>query len=510
MLNNSDNDFERNALDPQNDSATEQQNPKTDGKNMPIENENSTASAETKDSLRVDNNNGNNKKAKKPSAKFLKTILPTFVASFLIAAIITFTLAYSICRNNFEKSLAEIKKNMADQEIANGRVTELYKYVKVMDQMMSSLAYYDYDQKAALNAMLKGYAAGTGDKYATYYTQEEYEEMSKEDAGELVGIGVSAIYNSEYKAIEVVDVYEDSPALEKGLLPGDLIVSIKEDGKDITVAEIGYDVIINKIRGEEGTVVEFTVRRGKDYSEKIEFSMTRKKIVSHSVTYHVCATDAKVGIVRISQFDLTTPEQFSEAMDSLKAKGCDKFVLDVRYNPGGLLISVEAVLSYFLDEGQNIVYTENSLGNGSWSTVNVVDYKTEPYTKCNVTKEDIGKYKGLDVIVIANESTASAGELFTATLKEYGIAKFVGVNTYGKGSMQTTYSLAMYGLEGAIKMTTHLYSPMSKQNYNGVGIKPDFDVPLDEALKKINRYKITDEQDNQLQYAISVLYGTNK
>ena len=69
MLNNSDNDFERNALDPQNDSATEQQNPKTDGKNMPIENENSTASAETKDSLHVDNNNGNNKKAKKPKAK---------------------------------------------------------------------------------------------------------------------------------------------------------------------------------------------------------------------------------------------------------------------------------------------------------------------------------------------------------------------------------------------------------------------------------------------------------
>ena len=94
----------------------------------------------------------------------------------------------------------------------------------------------------------------------------------------------------------------------------------------------------------------------------------------------------------------------------------------------------------------------------------------------------------------------------------FGVYDFSGnpVRQFIEITIPADWNGDSYSLEGAIKMTTHLYSPMSKQNYNGVGIKPDFDIPLDEALKKINRYKITDEQDNQLQYAISVLYGTNK
>lgn len=445
------------------------------------------------------------KKEKKERKKNRSVSIRIFAVAMVAAIIVCSTLAFRIAENRYNAQLEKAKQDIYSSLQDDGY--DIYKYAKIIDEYFSLLEYHDYDREAAIAAMLKGYVAGTGDKYAAYYTAEEYAAQNSEDAGNMVGIGVSVIYNTDEKAIEIINVYEDAPASEAGLLPGDLITHITVDGQKLSVAEIGYEAATNKIRGEEGTYAEFSIIRDGKTDEPMDFKIQRKKVTTYSVTYHVCATDAKIGIVKISSFDFTTPSQFTEAVDDLISKGCEKFVLDVRYNPGGLLVSVEAVLSYFLNEGDNIIYTENALGTGTWSKAEVINYKNEPYSMCNVSKNDIGKYKDLDVIVLANESTASAGELFTATLKEYGIAKVVGVTTFGKGTMQTTYSLERYGLEGAVKMTTHMYTPKSQQSYDGIGISPDYIEPLDEALKDKNIYKITDAEDNQLQKAISVLYG---
>ncbi len=450
----------------------------------------------------------NVKKEKKERKKNRGVSIRIFAVAMIAAIIVCSTLAFRIAENRYNSQLEKAKQDIYESlqgSLADG--SDIYKYSKIIDEYFSLLEYHDYDREAAIAAMLKGYVAGTGDKYAAYYTAEEYAAQNSEDAGNMVGIGVSVIYNTDEKAIEIINVYEDAPASEAGLLPGDLITHITVDGEKMSVAEIGYEAATNKIRGEEGTYAEFSIVRNGKTDDPIDFKIERKQVTTYSVTYHVCATDAKIGIVKISSFDFTTPSQFTAAVDDLISKGCEKFVLDVRYNPGGLLVSVEAVLSYFLNEGDNIIYTENALGTGTWSKAEVIDYKNEPYSMCNVSKNDIGKYKDLDVIVLANESTASAGELFTATLKEYGIAKVVGTTTYGKGTMQTTYSLERYGLEGAIKMTTHMYTPKSQQSYDGIGITPDYVEALDESLKDKNVYKITDAEDNQLQKAISVLYG---
>ena len=237
--------------------------------------------------------------------------------------------------------------------------------------------------------------------------------------------------------------------------------------------------------------------------------MQKRIFTSESVTYRVCATEPKVGIVKIIQFDLTTPGQFCTAMDSLIASGVEYFVFDVRYNGGGDLASITAVLSYMLEQNDVLIKTRDRSGSEVITKVDEVKYAfTSPYAACNVSKSEIGKYrdkvKGKSA-VLTNGSTASAAELFTCALMDYEISEIVGTTTYGKGSMQSIFSLAYYGYDGAVKMTTKMYFPPISDGYDGIGIKPDLEIELDEALKNKNIYKITDEEDNQLQAAISLI-----
>jgi carboxyl-terminal processing protease len=207
----------------------------------------------------------------------------------------------------------------------------------------------------------------------------------------------------------------------------------------------------------------------------------------------VHAFDESVGIVKITTFDDTAPTQFCEAVDSLLAAGCDKFVFDVRYNLGGSLDSVRGVLSYFLNEGDPIIHTCDRNGKYVTTTVGVAEY---------VTEEDIGKYAGLNAVVLCNERTASAAELFTANFRDYEMGTIVGVKTYGKGSMQSLYSLDAYGVSGGLKLTTKMYYPPSGEGYDGIGIIPDVEVALDDTLLDKSVFEIKDDEDNQLRVAL--------
>ena len=140
-------------------------------------------------------------------------------------------------------------------------------------------------------------------------------------------------------------------------------------------------------------------------------------------------------------------------------------------------------------------------------SVYVVDTHTfsGDYAGCSVSKEDIGKYRELDCVVLANEYTASAAELFTSNFRDYDLATIVGVTTYGKGSMQKIFSLADFGFSGGVKLTTNMYFPPCGESYEGIGIAPDVEIELSEAAASVNIYKLADEDDNQLQRAIQEL-----
>jgi carboxyl-terminal processing protease len=269
---------------------------------------------------------------------------------------------------------------------------------------------------------------------------------------------------------------------------------------------LGYDIALAKLKGAVGTFAEFTVLRATDGGYQTEeFVIARDNIIASSIYYHRSTLDQTVGIIKILQFDYTTPTQFFDAMEALKAQGCDKFVFDVRYNLGGALTSIEAVLSYFLEEGDTIIRVKYKEGTEEISTVKETVYLGS-LEGCSIYKDRIGIYKDINAVVLCNSSTASAAELFTASFRDYGLGEIIGEKTFGKGSMQTTFDLSRYGYSGALKLTTAMYFSAKSDSYDGVGILPDETVVLDAALADKNIYELEESEDNQLKVAMEYLY----
>lgn len=328
--------------------------------------------------------------------------------------------------------------------------------------------------------LIDGYLYATGDKYAYYYTAEEYEEMTRESMGDSEGIGISVIWDAEKNAIEILNVFPDSPASKTDLAVGDLIVSVGIGEDAESVSELGYEQALSLLRGKSGTFAEFTVLRGDD---KIEFSIERGHYELQTVTYRVYEEDPTVGIILISEFEKITPEQFKEAVEALEKAGAPNIIVDLRNNPGGDRDSIIDVLDYILPEGPlfRLLQRDGSILVTDFSDSSCIDNP---------------------MVVLVNGSTASAAELFTAAMRDYDRAKIVGTTTYGKGSMQTFYRLS----DGSMfKTTSHLYYPPYSDNYDGVGIEPDVEVELDEELQDVSPYKIADKDDNQLAAAYRTL-----
>ena len=370
-------------------------------------------------------------------------------------------------------------------------------------------SFEELDENAIRTHILKAYVAATGDKYAEYYTDEEYAELTKQMSGESQGIGINIINSTvdvggvTYKTLKVINVIKNSPAEKKDLRVGDCIIAVGNFGENTTVSALGYDMALKQLQGEKGTYAEFLAYRPDDGKTK-EFNILRDTFQSASVMWQKVDTDVyeNVGLVKIVSFDRTTPSQLKTAVEELKAVGCVKFVFDVRYNPGGELTSIVATLSYFLDEGDTVISMKDKFGNEKV-------YKAEPtaYSSsgaCSIAAEDIGIYKDLDAVVLCNNSTASAAELFVANFRDHGIGEVVGVTTYGKGTVQSTYPLYMFVSpdytgkipEGWIKLTMYMYYPPSGESYDGVGIVPDYEVEMSKESEKLNIYDIMGTNDD--------------
>ena len=445
---------------------------------------------------------------RKPKKISLTTFLLSLVAIVLVAVLTTWSICYGMYggrRNN-----EGLGGSMVWGDSVNASDLEMLAVI------FETYSYYeqDIDEEKTVDALFKAYVEATGDNYAEYFNAEEYKALRLSSMGKSEGIGIVIIYTTvtiegvEYDALKVTNISRESPAIEAGLKVGDLILYVgTEKETRESVDSLGYYGALSKLQGASGTKAEFTVLRPNDDGsyEEIPFSVMRETVTTDSVLHHICATDSSVGIVRILGFDYTTPTQFSRAVDELWAAGATKFVFDLRYNGGGELASVIPVLSYFLDEGQTIISIVDKDGNSTTKYAEVISAYAGEAAGCNVSREDIGKYKGLEVAVLCNSSTASAAELFTATFRDYNIGTIVGETTYGKGSMQKIISLEYFGIEGALKLTTNMYFPPCGESYEGIGIVPDVEVMLDEALEDKNIYDYTDAEDNQLQAAIETM-----
>ena len=414
----------------------------------------------------------------------------TLICSVLIAVFISFEVTYIFADTQKRREIYALSEKYKNQyEELDTQYAERYASLNEMynalpEDMKSSalfkkLAYLDVyyrakyvgklDEEKLAYYVMSGYVAGTGDKYGEYYSADELETIFEESDGNTVGIGVYVTYNSDTGYVEILSVMKDSPAEKAGMAADDVIVKV--DGEDL--ASLGYYGALNKMKGKEGTAVKVTVLRS---GKEIEFSLVRAKVKSQPVSYHKYKLDETIGFIRITEFNDAVPEQFKAAVSALLDDGVESLVFDVRNNPGGTLDSVVKMLDYLLPEGDIVFITD---ANGK------------------VVKKYTSDASSIDVpmAVLVNGNTASAAELFTCALKDYGKAMVVGEKTYGKGCMQT---IVMLPDGSGLRFTTNMYNPPKSENYDGKGIEPDVKVSFDKNAASKNFYRLTDEEDNQL------------
>ena len=328
----------------------------------------------------------------------------------------------------------------------------------------------DIDEASMKENMYKAIIDSLGDKYAEYYTAEELEDMFMSSEGIYYGIGAYVMLDEETGYPLLTKVFKDSPAARAGLQDNDIIYEV--NGENL----FGYklDEAVALIKGPENTEVNLTIYREGE-PDYLDITVIRGKVESPTVEYEM--KDSGIGYLQITEFDDVTTDQFNSAYDDLYAKGMRAMILDLRSNGGGNLNTVLDIGERMLPKGI-ITYTEDKAG-----------------------KRDEYKCKGKSVIsiplvVLTNGYTASASELLTGALHDYGLATVIGTNTYGKGIVQTIYPLS----DGSgIKITTSRYYTPNGVCIHEVGIAPDIELEYDAEL--YSKEKI----DNQLEYAINYL-----
>lgn len=347
--------------------------------------------------------------------------------------------------------------------------------IEKIDTLMQVIDYYylyDYDKDEMVDAIYKAVMSSLGDPYTVYYTADEFNAFMESSSGSYCGIGVVVQQNMQTGLVTAVRPYEDCPGYEAGIRPGDLILAV--DGTEITGMDLNTAVAL--IKGEEGTSVTITLQRDE---EVFDVEVTRRQIDVKTVNYRML--DDNIGYIQIEEFDEVTSDQFSQALDSLIEQGMEALVIDIRNNPGGILDTVVAMLDELLPEG-TIVSVKDRNGTAQ-------EYTSDADTKLTVP-----------LTVLINGNSASASEIFAGAIKDYGVGTLVGTTTYGKGIVQTAFSLS----DGTgVKITIEDYYLPSGKSIHKVGVDPDVEIDLPEELKTY--VTIPEDEDVQLQKAIEIL-----
>lgn len=341
---------------------------------------------------------------------------------------------------------------------------------------------YLYEEKLDAGAeetgIYRGFLSGLDDPYAAYYTPEELASFLDETNGSYCGIGAMVSQNIQTGISTIARVFEGSPAEEAGLRPGDVLYKV--DGEEITGMDLSL-VVNNYVKGEEGTTVTLTVYREED-NAYTDLVVTRRPIDVQTVSGKMLQDG--IGYISVLEFDRVTDQQFKDKLEELLGQGMEKLIIDLRDNPGGEVTTVVSMADYILEDGGRILTVASREG-----------------TEETYDAED-GHSLDIPMAILVNGNSASASEVFTGAMKDYGVATIVGTKTFGKGIVQTLIPLS----DGsAIKLTTdHYYTP-DGHDIHEKGIEPDVTVELsEEAAREV---VIPVELDNQLQEAVKILQG---
>nr|WP_302628913.1 S41 family peptidase [uncultured Eubacterium sp.] len=323
------------------------------------------------------------------------------------------------------------------------------------------------DEKTLEENIYKGLLQGLNDPYSVYYTKDEYDALKEETSGSYCGIGALVSQNADTGVITAINVFKGSPAEKAGMKNGDIIFKVED--KEVTGEDLNN--VVAKMKGEKDTKVKINVYRTSE-KEYIDLEVTRDKVDVPTVEHKMLDKSKGIGYIQITQFEEVTYDQFKEALDDLKKRGMKSVIFDLRNNPGGLYDTVCEMLDDLLPEG-TLVYTKDKDGN-----------KQEKKSDAN--------FLDMPMVVLQNENSASASEIFAGAIQDFGAGKIVGTQSFGKGIVQSIIPLS----DGsAVKLTVEKYYTPKGVNIHGKGITPDVKVEMSKDGKK----------DNQLQKAIEVI-----
>ena len=330
----------------------------------------------------------------------------------------------------------------------------------------------DVDQAEMMDSAINGVLQSL-DPYSAYMSPELFKEMQTDTRGEFGGLGIEI--GMEAGVVKVIAPIDDTPASKAGIKAGDYIVKIGEaqvQGKSLMEA-------VKLMRGPVGTSIELTVRR-KNVKKPLKFVITRKIIEIKSVESEVLGQSKNLAYIRLKSFNENSDKQFLDIIKKFeKNSKIEGYILDLRNNPGGLLTQAINITDFFLEDGE-IVSTKGR--------------RASETRKFFAKKGD--ETKGKPIIVLINNGSASASEIFAGALKDHKRAIILGESSYGKGSVQSIIPLQN---GGGMRLTISKYYLPSGDSISEIGVAPDI------VVEEIgDDFKINSENDNQLKYALKL------
>ena len=353
---------------------------------------------------------------------------------------------------------------------------ELYQKIDLFSEVLEKIKkdyVDDVDQAEVMDAAINGVLQSL-DSYSAYMSPEMFNNMEAETKGSFGGLGIEV--GMEAGVVKVISPIDDTPASRAGVKAGDYIILID----DIQVQGKTLMEAVNLMRGPVGTPIEITIRR-RGKKKAIVLKIVREIIQVKSVTAKVI--DNNIGYFRLTSFNENSGQQLKSKIDEIKTENeINRFILDLRNNPGGLLSQAVKISDFFLDDGE-IVSTRgrNKRENRKW------------FAK----KGD--QIDGKPLIVLINYGSASASEIVAGALKDHKRAILIGEKSYGKGSVQSIIPLKN---KGAIRLTVSKYYLPSGKSISEVGVIPDFEVE-----EENEDFVINTASDNQLNFAIKLFNG---
>ncbi len=330
----------------------------------------------------------------------------------------------------------------------------------------------DVNQSEMMDSAINGVLQSL-DPYSAYMSPELFKEMQTDTRGEFGGLGIEI--GMESGVVKVIAPIDDTPASEAGIKAGDYIVKIGNDqvqGKSLMEA-------VKLMRGPVGTSVELTIRR-KNVKKSLKFKIIRQIIEIKSVSSEILGKKKNLGYIKLKSFNENSDKQFLDTIKLFeKNSKVEGYILDLRNNPGGLLTQAINITDFFLDDGE-IVSTKGR--------------KASETRRFFARKGD--EIKGKPIIVLINNGSASASEIFAGALKDHKRAIILGESSYGKGSVQSIIPLRN---GGGIRLTISKYYLPSGDSISEVGVTPD--IVVEETG---DDFKINSKNDNQLNYALKL------